>query len=121
MVSEQTIEAPQTSETKVKIDEKQRKNRRFHPGTVALRQIKKQQSNTDLLLRKAPFQRLVRDIIHDQKQNVRVQKKALVELQRNAESFLISLLQSANECALHANRVTVYPKDMYLATQIRYS
>jgi hypothetical protein len=37
----------------------QRKNR-YHPGTVALREIRRYQKTTDLLLLKLPFQRLVR-------------------------------------------------------------
>ena len=41
-----------------------RKARRYRPGTVALREIRKFQKSTDLLIRKIPFQRLVREITH---------------------------------------------------------
>ena len=39
-----------------------KKPHRYRPGTVALREIRKYQKSTDLLLRKLPFQRLVREI-----------------------------------------------------------
>jgi histone H3 len=44
-----------------------KKPHRFRPGTVALREIRKYQKSTELLLRKLPFQRLVREIAQDYK------------------------------------------------------
>ena len=41
------------------------KKRRYRPGTVALREIRKYQKSTELLIRKLPFQRLIREIVHD--------------------------------------------------------
>jgi histone H3 len=96
-----------------------KKPRRWRPGTVALREIRKYQKNTDLLMRKAPFQRLVREIACDIKSDLRMQSTALLALQEAAEAYLVGLFNDTNECALHAKRVTIMPKDMQLARLIR--
>lgn len=95
------------------------KKRRYRPGTVALREIRRYQRSTDLLIRKAPFQRLVREIAQDMKWDVRFQSTALLAIQEAAEMHLIQLFEDTNLCALHAKRVTVMPKDMRLARRIR--
>jgi histone H3 len=94
---------------------------RFRPGTVALREIRRYQKGTDLLLRKAPFQRLVREITQDLKSDLRFQSSALAALQEAAEAFLIGLFTDTNLCAIHAKRVTIMPKDLQLAQRIRGS
>lgn len=97
-----------------------KKPHRYRPGTVALREIRKMQKGCDLLIRKAPFQRLVREIIHeDIKSDVRVQSTALLALQEAAECYLIGLFEDTNLCAIHAKRVTIMPKDIQLACRIR--
>ena len=93
--------------------------RRFKPGTVALREIKKYQKSTDLLLLKAPFQRLVRDICKRIDHDLRFQSQALVALQEASEAYVVGLFEDSQLCALHANRVTVMKKDMLLARRIR--
>ena len=93
--------------------------RRFHPGTVALREIKRFQSTTELLVRKLPFQRLVRAIAGEFKQEIRFQASAILALQTAAEAFLISLMEDTNLCAIHAKRVTIMQKDMQLARRLR--
>ena len=95
------------------------KKRRYRPGTVALREIRRYQRRTDLLIRKAPFQRLVREIAQEMKRDVRFQSTALLAIQEAAEMHLIQLFEDTNLCALHAKRVTVMPKDMQLARRIR--
>jgi histone H3 len=95
------------------------KTRRYRPGTVALREIRRYQKATDLLIRKAPFQRLVREIAQDMKKDVRIQSTALLALQEAAEMHLIQLFEDANLCALHAKRVTVMTRDIQLARRIR--
>ena len=95
------------------------KKRRCRPGTVALREIRRYQRRTDLLIRKAPFQRLVREIAQEMKRDVRFQSTALMAIQEAAEMHLIQLFEDTNLCALHAKRVTVMPKDMQLARRIR--
>ena len=92
---------------------------RFRPGTVALRQIKKLQKSTDLLIQKAPFQRLVRGIAQEHKAGLRFAASALAALQESTESYVISLLADANLCSLHAKRVTAMPSDLNLARRLR--
>lgn len=92
---------------------------RFHPGTVALREIRKYQKSTDLLIRKLPFQRLVREIAQEYKAEIRFQSAAVLALQEASEAFLVSLFEDTNLCAIHAKRVTVMAKDMQLALRIR--
>lgn len=95
---------------------------RFRPGTKALREIRKFQKSTDLLLRKLPFQRVVREIAFNLArpgQDFRWQASALEALQEASESFLIGVLEDANLCAIHAKRVTIFPRDIQLARRIR--
>ena len=96
-----------------------KKPHRFRPGTVALREIRRYQKSTELLIRKLPFQRLVRDIAQDFKVNLRFQSSALTALQEAAEAYLVDLFEDTNLCAIHAKRVTIMPKDMKLACRIR--
>nr|prf histone H3(1) [Tetrahymena pyriformis] len=96
-----------------------KKPHRFRPGTVALREIRKYQKSTDLLIRKLPFQRLVRDIAHEFKAELRFQSSAVLALQEAAEAYLVGLFEDTNLCAIHARRVTIMTKDMQLARRIR--
>lgn len=98
---------------------KLKKPRRYRPGTVALRQIRKYQKSTDLLIRKLPFQRLVREIAEDRRPGLRFQSTAILCLQEAGESYLTGLFEDTNLCAIHAKRVTIFPKDMQLARRIR--
>ena len=92
---------------------------RYRPGTVALREIRKLQRTTDLLIRKLPFQRLVRDIAQAIRSDLRFQSQAILALQEAAEAYLVGLFEDTNLCAIHAKRVTIMPKDMQLARRIR--
>ena len=92
---------------------------RFRPGTVALRQIRKFQKSTDLLLKKAPFQRLVREIAQETKSELRFQSSAVMAMQEASESYMVGLFEDTNLCAIHAKRVTIMPKDMQLARRLR--
>jgi histone H3 len=96
-----------------------KKPHRFRPGTVALREIRKYQRTTELLIRKLPFQRLVREISNDFKQDMRFHSQALLALQEAAEAYLVGLFEDTNLCAIHAKRVTIMPKDLQLARRIR--
>jgi histone H3 len=99
-----------------------KKPHRYRPGTVALREIRRYQKSTDLLIRKLPFQRLVREIARDftaAGMEVRFQGTAILALQEATEAYLVSLFEDTNLCAIHAKRVTVMPKDMQLARRIR--
>jgi len=98
---------------------------RFRPGTVALREIRKYQKSTDLLLRKLPFARLVREIaldfsfLEDGGIGLRWQSSALLALQEATEAFMVHLFEDANLCAIHAKRVTIMQRDIQLARRIR--
>ncbi len=96
-----------------------KKAHRFRPGTVALREIRKFQKSTDLLIRKLPFQRLIREIASEFKSDLRFQSSAILALQESSEAYLVSLFEDTNLCAIHAKRVTIMPKDMQLARRIR--
>ena len=97
-----------------------KKPHRYRPGTVALREIRKYQKSTDLLIRKLPFQRLVREIMTDSIiADFRWQTTALLALQEASEAYLVGLFEDTNLCAVHAKRVTIMPKDIQLARRIR--
>ncbi len=96
-----------------------RKKRRVRPGTKALREIRLYQKSTELLLRKLPFQRLVREIGAEFKNDIRFQSTAILALQEATEAYLVSLFEDTNLCAIHAKRVTITNKDMQLALRIR--
>ena len=92
---------------------------RYRPGTVALHEIRKYQKSTELLIRKLPFQRLVREIAQDFKTDLRFQSSAILALQEASEAYLVGLFEDTNLCAIHAKRVTIMPKDIQLARRIR--
>jgi histone H3 len=92
---------------------------RYRPGTVALREIRKYQRSTHLLIRKAAFQRLVREVAQGIQSGLRFQSAAVHALQEAAEAYLVGLFEDTNLCAIHAKRVTIMPKDMQLARRIR--
>jgi len=96
-----------------------KKPHRFRPGTVALREIRKYQKSTELLIRRLPFQRLVREIAQDFKTDLRFQSSAVMALQEAAEAYLVSLFEDTNLAAIHAKRVTIQPKDLALARRLR--
>jgi len=97
-----------------------KKPHRYRPGTVALREIRKYQKSTELLIKKLPFQRLVREIARDVKgDDLKFQSTAILALQEAAEAYLVGLFEDTNLCALHAKRITIQPKDIQLARRIR--
>ncbi len=93
----------------------------WHPGMVALREIWKFQKNTDLLIKKAPFQRLVQEIVHNisRKSDLQMQSTALLALQEAAEYFLVDVFSDTNLCAQHSKCVTIKVKDLVLACCIQ--
>ena len=91
----------------------------FRPSVFALQEIRRYQKSADLLIRKLPFQRLVREIAQRFKINLRFQSAALSALQEAAESYLVGLFEDTNLCCVHGKRVTIMPKDIQLARRIR--
>ena len=96
-----------------------KKRHRWRPGSVAIREIRRYQKNTDLLLKKKPFQRLVKEIATHYRADVRFQSTALLCLQEAAEAFLVKTFEDTNLCAIHAGRTTIMPQDLRLARKIR--
>lgn len=100
------------------------RRRRYKPGTVALKEIRRYQRSYDLLIAKLPFARLVREVAldllpADVGSELRWQSHAIQALQEAAEAFLVHLFEDTNLCALHAKRVTIMQKDIQLARRIR--
>ncbi|KAK2628415.1 hypothetical protein QTJ16_001518 [Diplocarpon rosae] len=99
-----------------------RKQRRFRPGTKALKEIRQYQKSTDLLITKLPFSRLVREVammLRPAGTGMRWQSQAIQALQEASEAFLVHLFEDTNLCAIHAKRVTIMQKDIQLARRIR--
>ena len=94
--------------------------RRYKPGTLALKEIRKFQKSTELLIRKAPFCRLVREISNEvSPEPFRYTAESLLAIQEATEDFLVHPFEDCNLCAIHAKRVTIMPKDLQLARRIR--
>ena len=93
----------------------------YRPGTVALRQIRKYQKTTELLIQKIPFQRLVREVMQGISPHVdlRIQSTALLALQEASEAYLVNVFEDSLLACLHAGRVTLQLKDMLLARRLR--
>ena len=98
-----------------------KKPHRYRPGTLSLREIRKFQKSTELLIIKLPFQRLVKEIAGEYKSDLRFQSQAILALQEATETYLVELFEDTNLMAIHAKRVTIMPKDMQLARRIRGS
>merc|ERR1719370_1532852 len=96
-----------------------KKPKRIRPGIVALREIRRYQKSTELLLRKLPFQRLVKEIAQNLRPGLRFQSAAVSAIQESTESYLVGLLDETNLCAIHAKRVSIMSRDMQLARRLR--
>ncbi|KAF7371899.1 histone H3 [Mycena venus] len=96
-----------------------KRSHNFTLGTVTLRKIQQYQKTTRLQIRNLPFQRLVREISNDFKEDVRFQSSALRVLQEAAEAYLVNVFEDTNLAAIHAKRVTVQPRDLALARRLR--
>ena len=90
----------------------------FRPGVMALHEIRHYQKSSVLLIRKLPFQRLVREIAQDFKTDLRFQAAAIICLQEAAEAYLVGLFKDTNLCVIHAKRVMILPRDLQLARRI---
>lgn len=99
--------------------------RRVRPGAVALREIRRYQACTDLLICRAPFQRHVKQIHREVfgkgalQHGYRYQESAVLAMQTAAEAYLVGVFQDSYLCAIHAKRVTLMTKDIQLALRIR--
>jgi len=98
-----------------------KKKRRFKPGTVALREIRKYQKTTEYIIPKASFARLVREVATEVCEEKRFQKTAIDALRCATEDYLVGLYEDINLIAIHSNRVTIMNKDLKLALRLRSS
>ncbi|XP_043695916.1 histone H3.3-like [Telopea speciosissima] len=96
-----------------------KKPHRYRPRVEACREIRKYQKNTNLLIKKQSFQRVVREIAQEFKADLRFQSHAILALHEAAEAFLTGLFADTNLCTTHAKRITIMPKDLWLAMRIR--
>ncbi|RWS28352.1 histone H3-like protein, partial [Leptotrombidium deliense] len=93
--------------------------RRLRPGVRALRDIRRYQKSTELLIPGLRFQRLVREIASNiSVEGLRFQETALLALQEASEAYLVRLFDDTKLLATHAKRVTIFPKDMQLVRRI---
>ena len=103
--------------------DREKKPFRYRPGTVALREIRRLQKSTDLLIRKVPFQRVVKEIAEDFKPNhgepFRWQATAMLATQTQAEHYVTYLFEDTQLATVHRKAVTIMPKDMQLARRMR--
>lgn len=108
-----------TARKTIKEEGAKKKKERYRPGALALKEIRRYQNSTHLLIPRVRFQRLVREISNEFKLNLQFQSGAIGTLQEASEAFLVGLFEDTNLCALHASRVTIMPKDIQLARRIR--
>ena len=97
------------------------KRTRYRPGTVALREIRRYQKSTDLIIRRMPFKRLVLEVARNLPgiNGLRFQQLTIDALQEASEAYLVGVFQDSVLCMSHAKRVTLFPSDMKLAMRIR--
>jgi histone H3 len=98
-----------------------RKPHRWRPGMLTATEIRKFQKPTDLLIRKAPFQRLVQEIVQQVsgKSDLQMQSTAILALQEAAEYFIVDVFNNTNLCALYGKHKTIMVKDLVLACCIQ--
>ncbi|KAJ7672046.1 histone-like type 2 [Mycena olivaceomarginata] len=100
----------------------QPKSRRRCTGTVALREIRKYQKDTSLLIPKTLFQCLVKEIVGDYQPDVRFQSSALAAPQEAAEDliqYIVSVFEDTMRVPQHTHRETIQPRDMALVLHVR--
>ena len=97
----------------------QQQPHRYQPGMVVLREIRRYQKSTELLIHKLLFQRLVHKILQGYGVGYRVTLAMMMALQEAAEAYLVQLLEDSNLCAIHVKHITIQPKDIQLARRIR--
>ena len=125
-MSSSSIKASQKLRAQKKVAQKQqeqaggvKKSHRYRPGTWALMEIRKYQKSIKFLIRKLPFQRVVREIAQDINLNLRFTADAIFTLQEVSEVFLVNLPEEGNLCTIHWGRITITPRDLNLVMKLR--
>ena len=96
-----------------------KKKRRTRPSVLARREIRKYQASTELLIRRLPFQRLVREIVQSIKPEFRCQSTGILAMQEACEAFLVGIFEDARLGMQHGKRKTLFPRDVILALRMR--
>jgi histone H3 len=96
-----------------------RKPHRYRPGTVALREIRRYQRSTDLLIQRLPFERLVRKIARNYKTDLRFTPGAFDALQAIAEDYVTNLFIDTQLEGIHRGARGITPRDMQIVRHIR--
>ena len=120
------VKAPRTQTPRPPGQGTVKKLRRTRPGVAALREIRKYQKSTNLLIRKRPFTCLVREISYavlDDRhfKDFRWTADALNALQEAAEAALVLLFESSTLASIHAKRVTLMPRDIQLVRRLAHN
>ena len=100
-------------------EEKKDQKKRMQRGMQALKEIQKYQKGSELLIKRLPFQRVVKEIAQKQMEGLRFESAAIMALQEAGEAFLVGVMEQANLCTIHAKRVMIMPRDIQLARRIR--
>ena len=97
------------------------KKKKYRPGTRALMEIRHYQKSVEFLIRKLPFQRVVREVAQNLGaiDDLRFTPDAIFALQEASKVFLVNLMEDANLCTIHHGRITVTPKDYHLVMRMR--
>lgn len=119
MLVEDAIRVKPTASMKPVPNPNARKPFKWRPGTVALREIRRYQKSYDPLIPFAPFSRLVREIGQDFNTYIRFSRTSIEAIREAVEAYLIWVFQHANLGAIHAKRVTIFQRDIWLAERIK--
>lgn len=117
--SEHRQKRKRTEEAEDESELKERRKHRWHPGTKALREIKAQQKNTKLIIPKAALLRLVKEIVHEHKPNLRIKESAFAALQHATEDYLISLFRDSMIIAANRDCKSLTTKDLRVVLHVR--
>lgn len=89
--------------------------RRWKPGTAALREIRREQkiAHQKPATRRRPFERVVREIMQDYKEDLRITKRAMDAFQLAFEEYAIKLFSGSSNFAYCSGLVTIFPKHLH--------
>ena len=115
------VKTPRDRATKPETTRKRKKKRKCQNeggGEPMLRDIRRLQQQPENILQKAPFTKLVRELMQEGDPNTRITSEALEAIQIDAEKFINDALQDSNLAAIHRGRLTVQPKDVEFVCKV---
>ena len=98
-----------------------KKKRRWRQGTVALREIRRQQKSVELIIPDAPFMRLVREVLAEQFPGTahKITREAYLAMKEGTESYVTELFRDIQTSAVSHQRTEIFPRDLWLALRLR--